>query len=66
MKTDFSGNRRTFLKNTAVLGGLGLLSLLGHGKNKDAEIKNIASASADSEGYRLTEQIKKYYETARL
>jgi len=66
MKIDLTGSRRNFLKNTAILGGLGLLSMLGYGKNKDAEVRNISPASADSEGYRLTEQIKKYYETARL
>jgi hypothetical protein len=67
MKTDFSTHRRNFLKHTAILGGLGLLSMLGYKKTKTAEMKNVSpAASVNGQGYRLTEQIKKYYETARL
>jgi hypothetical protein len=65
MKADFSGNRRTFLKRAAVLGGLTFL--LGAQRPADAKPKQPPSQPEPSgKGYRETEHVKKYYETARL
>jgi len=68
MKMDFSSNRRTFLKNiTIVGGGLTLTALLGSRRPAAARVKNDPPAKdTDSAGYRLTEHIQKYYDTAKL
>ncbi len=64
MKLDFTGSRRNFLKCAAVFGGLALL--LGLDRPKAAKPKQSPPQQEQSKGYRLTEHIKKYYETARL
>ena len=64
MKWEFSGNRRTFLKGAALFGGLVLL--LGLDRPAAAKPKQSPPQQEPSKGYRLTEHIKKYYETARL
>jgi len=65
MKIEFSGNRRSFIKNAAIFGGLA--AILGtlrpaSARTSDPQLK----PEPQSHGYRLTEHIKKYYETARL
>jgi hypothetical protein len=65
MKIEFSGNRRTFLKGAAIFGGLAMLL----GRNRPAAAKPgqpPPDKETSSQGYRLTEHVKKYYETARL
>ncbi len=65
MKFEFRGNRRAFLKGAAIFGGLALLL----GLERPAASKPEPSASpqepAEKKGYRVTEHVKKYYETAR-
>ena len=64
MKMDLSGNRRTFFKQAALFGWLGVL--LFQGRPAVAEPKRTAPEPAPSgRGYRLTEHVKKYYETLR-
>jgi len=68
MKMNFSGNRRTFLKNMAIVGGsLTLTALLGSRRPAAARVKSDPPAKDTGHaGYRLTEHIQKYYETAGL
>ena len=65
MKREIIGNRRTFIKGAAIFGGLAVL--LGFGGRPDAPKPKVPLAKPESsgQGYRLTEQVKKYYETAR-
>ncbi len=64
MKLDFTGSRRSFLKGAAIFGGLALL--LGLDRPAAARPKQSPPQQEQPKGYRLTEHIKKYYETARL
>ncbi len=60
-----SGSRRTFIKYAAIFGGSALLFALG--RPMTAEAKQPSPEKLPSgRGYRITEHIKKYYETARL
>ena len=65
MKMEFSGTRRTFIKGVTIFGGLSLL--LGLGGRSPAKRQGQLSPQPEQsgQGYRLTEHIKKYYETAR-
>ncbi|MFB3887172.1 MAG: twin-arginine translocation signal domain-containing protein [Thermodesulfobacteriota bacterium] len=57
--------RRQFLKSATIFGGLA--ALLGIVRPAPAGPKAPQRQPEDSsQGYRLTEHIKKYYETARL
>jgi len=65
MKREIIGNRRTFIKSAAIFGGLAVL--LGFG-SKPGALKPkgpLPKPEPSGRGYRLTEQVKKYYETAR-
>ena len=65
MKLQFSCDRRTFMKRAAILGGLAALT--GLGRPADAAPKQPEKQSEPrAAGYRLTEHVKRYYETARL
>lgn len=65
MKPEFSGDRRSFIKMAALLGGSA--ALLSTGRPAAAKPKPSPPQPEVSEkGYRLTEHIKKYYKTARL
>ena len=64
MKLEFSGNRRSFLKGAAIVGGLALL--FGLDRPAAAKPKQSPPQPEQSKGYRLTEHVKKYYETARM
>ncbi len=66
MKFDFFGNRRTFLKGAAILGGLTLLLGLERPAASQPELPTPPQETSVKKGYRLTEHVKKYYETARL
>ena len=67
MNTKFSANRRTFLKSTAVLGAAALSFLLDRGQPPAAPDHPRTQATTPKKTrYRLTAQIKKYYETAGL
>ncbi len=57
--------RRKFLKGAAILSGLA--AFLGGDRTAAAGMKAPrAKPEPASRGYRLTEHIRKYYETARL
>ena len=67
MKTELPCNRRTFIKCAAIVGGIAALT----GLRRPAEAGPAQAAPAPpaeptSAGYRLTEHVKRYYETARL
>jgi hypothetical protein len=56
--------RRKFLKSATIIGGLA--ALLGLVKPADAGPKELQrQPEQPGQGYRLTEHVKKYYETAR-
>ena len=65
MKIESIIGRRKFLKSATILGGLA--ALLGIVKPADSGMKEPQCQPEHSDqGYRLTEHVKKYYETARL
>lgn len=65
MKTEFTGSRRAFMKNAATFTGLAVL--LGRSRHVAATpSKPLEQKTESGQGYRLTEHVKKYYETARL
>ncbi len=65
MKLELPCNRRTFMKRAAILGGLAALA--GFRKPADAAPEQPGTQPEPSAaGYRLTEHVKRYYETARL
>ena len=65
MKIESMIGRRQFLKGATIFGGLA--SLLGIVKPAPAGLKEPQQQiEPSSKGYRLTDHIKKYYETARL
>jgi hypothetical protein len=64
MKINFSDNRRSFIKNAAIFSGFA--ALLGMIRPAPAQPKEpLPQHEPPSQGYRLTEHIRKYYETAR-
>jgi hypothetical protein len=65
MKKEIIGNRRTFIKSAALFSGMAVL--LGFGGRPGAIKPKVPLTKPEpsGQGYRLTEQVKKYYETAR-
>jgi hypothetical protein len=63
MQWELSGSRRMFLKGAAIIGGLALL--LGRDRPAAAKPEQSPPQQEPSKGYRLTEHVKRYYETAR-
>ncbi len=65
MKIESIMGRRGFLKSATIFGGLA--ALLGIVKPANARPKEPQRPPEQSgQGYRLTEHVKKYYETAGL
>jgi hypothetical protein len=65
MKVECIIGRRTFIKGAAIFSGLAaLLGLVRPATAKPAE--SLPQPEPVSQGYRLTEHVNKYYETARL
>ena len=65
MKSKLSGNRRTFLKSAAIFSGVAaLLGMVRPAPLKQKEA--LPQQDGSDQGYRLTDHVKKYYETARL
>jgi hypothetical protein len=65
MKIDSIINRRTFIKSAAIFSGL--TAMLGIVKPTASRPKDpLPQPVQDSQGYRLTDHIRKYYDTARL
>lgn len=65
MKTNFSSDRRTFIKRATLLGGSALALALGVPKTARPAAAPAPEPATRNEGYRLTAHVKKYYETAR-
>jgi hypothetical protein len=65
MKTELIVGRRTFIKGAAIMSGFA--ALVGFGRPQAAKPKvPLPQPDEPDQGYRLTEHVKKYYETARL
>lgn len=65
MDMEKTGTRRTFLKGAALLGALAMLLGLPRPSRSAPEAPR-QSKDAPGSGYRLTEHVKKYYESAKL
>ena len=65
MKREVSGSRRTFLKTAAFFSGFVAFFTLGK-RVPFAYGPPVPQQSRTGKGYRLTEHIKRYYETARM
>jgi hypothetical protein len=64
MKIEIINNRRKFIKSAALFSGLAVL--LGMGRPGVFKPKQpLPEPEPSGQGYRLTEHVKKYYETAR-
>lgn len=64
MKQEIIGDRRTFFKQAALFGWLGVLLVAGRPAMANPQ-KALPLPEPSGQGYRLTEHVKKYYETAR-
>lgn len=64
--SNFPGRRR-FLKQAVAIGGTGVLVVLAAGEERSEPTRQdtSTSAAAEPQGYRLTEHIRTYYDTAR-
>jgi hypothetical protein len=65
MKWQFPCNRRTFMRLAAIFGGLAALTGLRRPAD-DTPRQPETQTEPSGAGYRLTEHVKRYYETARL
>lgn len=65
MNGEIIGNRRTFIKGAALLGGLTVLFGIGPRPAVGKPTESLPKPDSSGQGYRLTEQVKKYYEAAR-
>ncbi len=65
MKREIIGNRRTFIKGAALLGGLAVLFGIGARPPVVKPKGPLPKPEPSGQGYRVTEQVKKYYDTAR-
>ncbi len=66
MKMEFPSNRRIFIKKSAAFFG-GFAALFAVGRPAVVKPKQtLPQPEPSGQGYRLTEHIKKYYETARV
>ena len=66
MKREIIGSRRTFIKGAALIGGLTVLFGIGTRPGVVKPKGPLPKPEPSGQGYRLTEQVKKYYETARV
>lgn len=64
MNEEITGNRRAFFKQAALFGWLGVLLVAGRPATASPK-KATPAPEPSGQGYRLTEHVKKYYETAR-
>ncbi len=64
MKQKFSTGRRKFLA-TAGAGGTAAAAVALTGRNPDPA-QPVETSEREGKGYRLTEHIKKYYETTKV
>ncbi len=67
MKTEIPCNRRTFIRFAAIIGGMAaLVGLRRPAGTGPAPAVAAPPAEPTPAGYRLTEHVKRYYETVRL
>ena len=66
MKREIIGNRRAFIKGAALFGSLAALVGLGGGRAVNKPKVPLPKPEPSGQGYRLTDHVKKYYETARI
>ena len=66
MKIEPNGSRRSFIKNAAIFAGLAVFFGRGDRPAVGTSAKPPDTEAQVSQGYRLTDHVKKYYETARL
>ncbi len=66
MKMEFTGSRRTFIKKCGDLRRVLPLAWPWKPPAAATPSKPLEQKTESSQGYRLTEHVKKYYETARL
>jgi hypothetical protein len=66
MKREIIGNRRAFIKGAALFAGLAALVGMGAKPGIGKPKGSLPEPEHTGQGYRLTEQVKKYYETARI
>ncbi len=64
MKMETTCDRRKFIKSAAIASGLA--ALLGRLRPTTAKTKQPLPQEEPGKGYRLTDHIRKYYETARM
>jgi hypothetical protein len=64
MKMETTCDRRKFIKSAAIASGLAFL--LSRVRPAAAKTKQPLPQEEPGKGYRLTEHIRKYYETARM
>jgi hypothetical protein len=65
---EISGERRRFLRQTMTAAGGGVLVLLTAGTETDADSQSGNAGAGEapvSQGYRVTDHIRSYYETLR-
>ncbi|MBE0557793.1 MAG: twin-arginine translocation signal domain-containing protein, partial [Proteobacteria bacterium] len=55
MKREIIGNRRTFIKGAAILGGLAVLFGIGPGPAVGKPTESLPKPEPSGQGYRLTE-----------
>jgi hypothetical protein len=65
MNTEFRSSRRRFIKRAAIFGALAALFVRTRPVTAGAK-EPMPQSNRSSQGYRLTEHVKRYYETARL
>ncbi len=65
MTMEWRNDRRSFFKQAALLGLLGLAATAGRPAFAEPK-KALPQPEPTSQGYRVTEQVRKYYETAAL
>jgi hypothetical protein len=66
MKIALEGNRRMFMKSAAIIGGLAALFGIGRRAVSSKPAEPQAQQEQPPQGYRLTEHVRKYYDTARM
>ncbi len=65
MDIEHSSDRRTFFKQAALFGWLGVLLVADRPAAAKPKQALLPEREPSGQGYRLTEHVKKYYETAR-
>jgi hypothetical protein len=59
-------SRRTLFAGAGTVGALAAAAALMPGSKAVQGVASAAGSTAEGEGYRLTEHVKRYYQTARI